>query len=266
MSLTTTSGLVAPALHEQLVITPVREFSAPALAFQNHRTHQSVYQVNKLTDDATAAWTAEGATITASDPAFAQVEETLRKVAGFVVLSNEMWAGASPDALVTAAASLSRDVIRKINAAVFAETQVTGATKAVGVTATELALDKTNLDSFLAGIAAIKTQGGTPSAIVINPALALELKQLKTATGSNQYLIQNNGSLSIDGVRVLEVPSVATDVAYVTDSRNVLVLGEGQTFVDPYSHSQSDQVAVRATQRVAYLEVVPNVALRIAGV
>ena len=78
------------------------------------------FRVPVVTADPTAAWTLEGAEITATDPTITEVVATPKKLAGLTVVSNELASDSSPAALQVVGDGLVRDLRRRIDAAYFA--------------------------------------------------------------------------------------------------------------------------------------------------
>jgi HK97 family phage major capsid protein len=72
-------------------------------------------RVPRVTADPTAAWTAEGAEIAASDPTLDEIDIVPKKLAGLVVISNELATESSPAALQVVGSGLVRDLARKVD-------------------------------------------------------------------------------------------------------------------------------------------------------
>ena len=79
-----------------------------------------------MTQDPAAAWTQEGAEINVSDAVLDEITVTPKKLAGLVVVSNELAADSSPAALGVVGQGLVRDLRRKIDAAYFTATTLNG--------------------------------------------------------------------------------------------------------------------------------------------
>lgn len=96
------------------------------------------------------------------------------------------------------------------------------------------------------------------TAFVTSPAVALTLATVKTATGSNQPLLGQDGTMpgarQVLGVPLLVSPSVAANVIWAIDaSRTFLVVREDATVeADSSVYFTSDRVAVKATMRVGF--------------
>ena len=74
----------------------------------------------RVTADPAAAWTAEGAEIAVTDATLDEIVVTPKKLAGLVVVSNELASDSSPAALGVVGDGLVRDLRRKIDAPISA--------------------------------------------------------------------------------------------------------------------------------------------------
>ena len=116
----------------ELVIRPLIEQSVAAQVSTVVETGSHDFRVPVVSADPTAAWTAEGAEITASDPTITEVLVTPKKLAGLTVVSNELASDSSPAALQVVGDGLVRDLRRKIDAAYFAAATPTNGPAGVG--------------------------------------------------------------------------------------------------------------------------------------
>jgi HK97 family phage major capsid protein len=128
MALTTSGGasILTPEEVGALVIRPLMEQSVAAQVSTVVQTTSHDFRVPVVSADPTAAWTAEGAEITASDPTITEIVVTPKKLAGLTVISNELAADSSPAALQVVGDGLVRDLKRKLDAAYFGNTTTNG--------------------------------------------------------------------------------------------------------------------------------------------
>ncbi len=130
----------------------------------------------------------------------------------------------------------------------------------------DVAVASATFDHVLQAIKLAKDHGANPTAVVINPAVELAWKQIKTATGSNSYLVQDvpladesrrNGyaGFTIGGVPVYVSRSVdALTAAWIVDAAQVFTVRRQGTEVvaDKSAAFQSDGTAVRGVARVDF--------------
>src|SRR5699024_5445327 len=97
-------------------VTPVRNGSValnPKVS-TTLTTAATNLRVPRVTGDATAAFVAENAQITPSDPTIDQVTITPKKVVGLNKISNELAADSNPAAQTLVGESIAADIARKI--------------------------------------------------------------------------------------------------------------------------------------------------------
>src|SRR5258707_9080237 len=115
MSTTTGAPILTPAQVNALVIQPLIDQSVAAQVSTVVTTSSHDLRVPRVTADPAAAWTAEGAEIGVSDATLDEIVVTPKKLAGLVVVSNELAADTSPAALQVVGDGLVRDLRRKID-------------------------------------------------------------------------------------------------------------------------------------------------------
>jgi HK97 family phage major capsid protein len=262
MALTTSGGasILTPEQVGALVIRPLMEQSVAAQVSTVVQTSSHDFRVPVVSADPAAAWTAEGAEITASDPTVTEIVVTPKKLAGLTVISNELAADSSPAALQVVGDGLVRDLKRKLDAAYFGNTTTNGPSGLLSVSST--AVDGgdtwTNLDWAEAAKSAAETVHTTITAFVASPATALKLAQLKEQTGSNKDLLGSDpttaGSRVIGGVPLYTSPAIADDIVWgVPQPHSIFVLRQDASVVtDTSVFFTSDRVAVRATLRASF--------------
>ena len=202
--------------------------------------------------------------ITPSDPSTDELVVTPSAVKALVQLSNEAVSDAqNPDVLNMTGNSLARSVGKKVDAALFSLAAVTNGpqhtlgTESYSYVDTGTIGSIANLDYIHDGIKLAADHGAAVTAIVVNPATALQLAKLKVLTsGSNQSLI--NGSvdgLLIGGAKVVVSPAVdALTFAWLVDASQVFTVQRTGTTVARSTDAafSADATQVRVTARVAF--------------
>jgi HK97 family phage major capsid protein len=265
MALYTAAGggpILSPEQVQSLVIQPLIDQSVAAQVSTVVSTSSHDLRVPIVTADPAAAWTAEGAEIAVTDPTLTEVTVTPKKLAGLVVVSNELANDSSPAALQVVGDGLVRDLRRKIDAAYFGNT-VTNGPSGLGSLTTSTAGNAgawANLDSFEAAKSAAETLHTTITAFVTSPATALTLGTLKEygTTGSNKPLLQSDptqpAARTISGVPLYVSPAVGADVVWAIPRQHSLfvIRQDASVVTDSSVFFTSDRVAVRATLRVSF--------------
>ena len=264
MASTTATGgpILTPAQVSAVVIQPLIEQSVAAQVSTVVQTGSHQLRIPRVTGDPTAAWTQEGAEINVSDPALDEVLVTPSKLAGLVVVSNELAADSSPSALQVVGEGLVRDLRRKIDAAYFTNTTANGPSGLGSLTTSTAANGGSwsTLDSFEAAKSAAETLHTTITAFVAAPATVLALSTLKqfSTAGSNVPLLQADPTQpvtrSISGVPLYSSPAVAADIVWaIPQQHSMFVLRQDASVVtDGSVMFTSDRTAIRATLRVGF--------------
>lgn len=257
----TAPAILTPAQVNDLVVQPVIDVSVASQVCTVVRTGSKDYRVPVVTADPTAAWVAEGAEITPSDPTIAEVLVTPAKVAGLTIISRELAEDSSPEATQIVGQGLARDIARKIDAAFFGNTTTNGPA-GLGSLTTSTVVESgsafTNLDKFAAALSAAENVGAKIGAFVTSPTEALTLAGLKQASGSNVPLLGADPTSptqrTIFGVPLYVSAAVAAKTVWaVPADRTLMVIRQDATLdVDKSAFFTSDRVAVRATMRVGF--------------
>ncbi len=183
MALTTTGGasILTPEEVGTLVVRPLMEQSVAAQVSTVIPTNSHDFRVPIVSADPTAAWTAEGAEISVSDPTITELTVTPKKLAGLTVITYELAADSSPAALQVVGDGLVRDLKRKLDAAYFGNTTTNGPNGLGSLTTTVIDVGDawTNLDAFEGAKSAAETLHTELGAFVTNPTTALALASLK---------------------------------------------------------------------------------------
>lgn len=195
MSMTTKPQPTAwlPEAIGSLVVQPVQAASVAiqAVGAVNAGSQVNAYRVPIVTADPTAAWTAEGDEITASDTSLGEDADNFHKLAGLTIVSSELANDSSPDVAEQVGLGLARDIARKLDAAFFGKRassilQPRGLGDITGVGDVEAGTAWANTDPFAEAQAHAEGAGATIGSFVANPADALALAKIKRMTGSNE--------------------------------------------------------------------------------
>jgi HK97 family phage major capsid protein len=157
-------------------------------------TNATETRIPRVTEDPTAAWTAEGEEIGASDPKIDDIAVLPKKLAGLNIVSNETLADTNPAADSIVGDGITRDIARKVDAAFFGSNTGNTAVQPAGlenVAATEVVAPTAwaDADPFAEAISNAEGLGLVVSTFVANPNDALTLAQLKESSTSNRPLL-----------------------------------------------------------------------------
>lgn len=227
---TTTAGVGAllPDEYGPLVIQPAIEASVFAQVATIATTRATEYRIPIVAADPTAAWVAEGAEITPSDPTLQELVVTPPKVAGLTIISRELATDSNPAAAQVVGDGLARDIARRIDQAAFAglaSPAPAGLSTLSGVQTYVNAAAFATLDFAAEAISKAETVGATITAFITSPATALALAKIKTASGSNEPVLGKDAT-SATGRTVLGVPMlvsqyVAANTLWAVDKSRV---------------------------------------------
>lgn len=258
------SPIIPEQVAQDLLITPLVETSIlfnPAVS-RTVITGNRQIRFPRITRHATAAWVAEGAEIPATDIAVGDEVIVPSKVAALSDLTRESAEDSDPAAQELLGQSMIRGIRERLdnsflnskNAPSLSKPEPTGLAGLTG--ATEATLDLTDLDSFVAAAYSIARLGGTATAYIVAPEDALTIATLKTATGSNQPLIEQNqpGVTHVNGLPLIVAPQLTTGTAYAVDNSAVIAVVRRDATVETSDapHWSSDRISVRTTMRAAW--------------
>lgn len=250
-----------------LVVQPVQAASVAIQAVGSVGAGDRVnaYRVPIVTADPTAAWTAEGDEIAASETSLGEDVDTFHKLAGLTIISSELADDSSPDVAQQVGQGLARDIARKIDAAFFGKRgvgvlQPRGLGDITGVGDVEAGASWANTDPFAEAQAKAEGVGARIGSFVANPADALALAKIKRMTGSNEPLLASDPTQparrTVVGVPLLTSPAVEAGTIWglPADGRIVIAIRSDVTLVrDASAYFTSDRVAIRATLRATTL-------------
>lgn len=121
------SPVFTPEEIGQLITVPVQAASVAMRVSTVLSTGRDAYTFPMVLSNPVAAWTAEGADITASDALYtAEATVVPAKLAGLTVISNELANDSSPAAASLIGAGLSRDIAKRVDTAFFGSTVTNG--------------------------------------------------------------------------------------------------------------------------------------------
>ncbi|MDI2097998.1 phage major capsid protein [Ruicaihuangia caeni] len=275
MSMSTASAALAfkPEQIGQLITVPVQKGSiALQVATVIHTDPSHKFRVPIVAADPAAAWTAEGADITASDAVLDEAVAEYKKLAGLTIITSELADDSSPEAAGIVGAGLARDIARKIDAAFFGTNvtdegpppvvnanQPAGLEDLANVNAITGPADWANVDPFTEAVYEAESVGATVNAFIAHPADALALAQVKETTGSNRDLLQPDPTLPgvrrVAGVPLLVSPAVTEGTIWgIPTALSLVALRKDVTLdVDRSAYFASDRVGIRATLRVGWV-------------
>ncbi|MFJ4220632.1 phage major capsid protein [Curtobacterium luteum] len=249
----------------QLIVLPVTQQSIAMQASTVVQTAEGEHEfrVPIISDDPTAAWTAEGQEINPSDAVLDEASTGYFKLAGLTVITRELADDSSPDVANQVGAGLARDVSRKLDAAYFTEDD-TAANAPAGLgsfdtTTVAVGAAFKNLDPFNEAVFNAEALGAKLTSFVSNPADALSLAQLKETTTSARDLLQPDPTKptqrTIAGIPLLTSPTVKPGTVWgIPATRSLIALRQGTTLdVDRSVFFTSDKVAIRATFRTGFV-------------
>jgi HK97 family phage major capsid protein len=265
----TTTGfapILTPAQVGDLVIQPLiqQSIAGEVLSAVSIGTHS--YRVPLVTADPAASWTAEGAEITATDATLDELDITPSKLAALSVISRELANDSSPAAAQAVGDGIVRDLVRKVDAALFTATTTNGPGGLPGLsgitTVSGPATAYVNVDPFSDAIYTAAQHNGDITAWVTNPATAMALAKVKqyTSGSSNVPLLGADptmpGRRQILGIPLLTSPSVTTTnnvVWGISKSYGYFVIRQdAEVESDRSVFFTSDRVAIRATMRIGF--------------
>lgn len=255
---------VQPALGLSLATQP----EVSTLVFTNATTTRWPL----VTADPTAEWTQEGEEINPSRAVLDEAIATPRKVAGLVVVSNELASDSNPDAGTIVGQGLARDCARKMDQAflqVRAAPAPAGLAGLSGISTVDAPAAWIDLDPFAEALAVAEGVGATTTAFVASPSDVLALSTVKQATGSNVALLAPDPTQparrTILGRPVFPSSYATPGTVWAVDSsRIVTALREDATVeTSRDAYFSSDQTAVRAVMRVAWAFLHPASVVKI---
>lgn len=171
----------------------VAKSTAIALCEQATMTSDTLF-FPKVTTASTAYFVAEAGTITDSQPVFAQLTLTPKKVAGITTLSSEVMEDSNPSVMEVVTQRLAEDIALKIDSEIYNGTTTTNGYLGfrASTTVSSVTLDgEISTDAISNAIEKLQSENIEPTDLVIHPKLLNKLRKLKTTTaaGNNEPLL-----------------------------------------------------------------------------
>lgn len=217
-------------------------------------------------DDAAATFTAEGQDIDLAEPDFDEVLVHTAKITQLIKISREQYHQESTAGRL--ADSARRAITRKANEAFLTQTAPTAPAVAppaglVSIPGIEegSAVDG-DLDALVDLVAALESNGGTPTGIIVDPLAWASLRKFKTGTGSALSIL---GAGTTDAQKqLLDLPvtvsNALTENSGLVIDRSSVVSAVGSIVIATSEHAYfgADSLALRATWRVGWNVVRPD--------
>ena len=251
-------------------------------------TTRDALHIPRIDSDPGAAWTAEAAPITPSDPGYSDVVATPRKLASLQTISNELIADSNPDVVALLEMQVARALALKFDLGCFEGSgvppEIRGLKNTAGIVVdSSLAAAPTNLDVFATAIATLESNNAHATAIVMHPRSWGELSKLKQGTANNNMplLMEQAGSAgqavsrSIYGVPVYLTSQMSltegagTETsAYVFEAAQIIAVFRQDTTIqlDRSRLFNSDQSELRAILRADLIVPNPLAVVRISKI
>ncbi|VBA57610.1 hypothetical protein LAUMK191_04100 [Mycobacterium attenuatum] len=206
--------------------------------------------------DPAVGWYSELDEITPADGDTDEVVVIPTKTAGLTLLSNELVDDSEPGMGDQVAQALANQIAKAIDVAYFGNTTVKGPNglRSLTTAVVDTGASLSNLDPFVSARYAAEAQGANLTHWVMSPTTAETLSKLKTASGSNQSLLQFvEDGITVAGLPVLTSTHVdAGTVAWGIDkTQQRYVLRRGTT-VERFDSITNDGQYVRAKSRVGF--------------
>lgn len=253
--------ILGPEQVTELVIRPLIANSIAGQVLSTVNTAAPQYRVPIVAADPSAAWVAEGQEIPASDADIDELIVTPKKLAGLSIISSELAADSSPAAQQVVGDGLVRDLVRKLDKALFTAATTNGPAglpSLSGVQVITAGAAFTNVDPFSDAQFAAAGANANITSWVTSPATASALAKVKKGTGSAEPILGADvtvpGRRQILGAPLLAAPDAPDGVVWGVDSTySTLVVREGSTVeVDKSVFFTSDRVAIRCKTRLGF--------------
>lgn len=225
-----------------------------------------------VTADPSAEWTNEGQEINPSQAALEEAVATPRKVAGLVVISNELATDSSPEAAAIVGQGLARDCGRKMDQAFLSIRPApapSGLAGLAGVSTVNAPAQWSDLDPFAEALAVAEGVGASTTAFLAHPDDVLALSTVKQGTGSNIALLAPDPTQparrTILGRPVFPSSYATRGTVWAVDSSRIITALREDATVESSrdAYFSSDQTAVRAVMRVAWAVLHPASVVKI---
>lgn len=274
MNRTTSGAVLRPEQVADLVIRPIvgelggieGGLSVASRVATVERIAGPSLRIPIVSADAQAGWVLEGQEIPVSDATLGEITVSPSALAGLTRISNELADDSSPSAARAVSDSLSRDLVRKLDAAFFgnlAAPAPVGLEGVVDVSDIAAGASWVDLDPFAEAMSAVETEGARIDTWCAHPSDVLALSQIRDETGSNRTLL---GDRMVLGAPLISCAQVAPGVVWgIPRDRVMLVIRQEADLVFLYErYAEFRQVGVRVDMRAAFGFPHPAAIARIA--
>lgn len=262
ISRTEADAILSPEQVQALVVNPVLQRSVAGRALNHQGITASKARFPIVKADPAAGWTAEGAEITASDTDFEEIEVGPFKLAALSIITNEAAVDTNPNAPGIIGAGLVRDLTRKLDSALFANTTVNGPKGLLSLTGTHevTVLDWNDIfDGLVDASSGVESSGSQVRAWLFSPADAAALAKVTVGTEFRAPLLGSVTGSPETGRTLLGAPLLISDqqpagTAYAIDSAtaHLCVWNGTEVVADNSVYFTSDRLAIRAKLRCAF--------------
>lgn len=248
-----------PQDYGKLVDLAVKAQSIAARSATYVSTDRDSITFPKWTADPTVAWYAELAELTPSDGTTSGVTVTPKKVAGIHRESLEIFEDSDPSTGDLIGKGLANSAARGLDAAYLGNTIANGPSGLLSTayTSVDTGASMANLDKFIEARFAAEAAGSELTHWIVKPAVAESLSKLKTASGSNQSLLQFvEDGITIAGLPVLRSNQVDADTLFwgIPKDHVVLVVRKGTTVEKfPAVYNVGVDIRVHARYGIGFL-------------
>ncbi|MFA5707386.1 phage major capsid protein [Mycolicibacterium sp.] len=216
----------------------------------------------------TPVWLNELEEITSSDGETAEVVARPKKTVSLTLVSNELAGDANPDIADQIARAAANQLVASIDSAFFSDgtnAKAPAGLLSIASTAVDTGGTLANLDKFIEARYAAEAANANLTHWLMSPATAETLSKLKTASDSNQHLIE----FVADGITVAGLPVITSthvdagsDAWGVDKSQLRYVLRQGST-VERFPSVTNDGLYIRAKSRVDFAFLNPAGVVRL---
>lgn len=272
--ITSAAGGLLPAEYGQLVSKPVEALSVAFLVGTKVNITAHDYRIPVLDTDVVTGAVVEAAEITPSDAVFTELVITPAKFAGLSIISNEMANDSDPSAADQVGMSIARQLANSMDKALFTDLAApnpAGLAALTGISTVDAPEAFADLDPLEEAVSLSEAAGGRVTHWVTGAETALSIAKLKSATGSNQGLLNSDltseGRRSILGRPVVISPFVPAGTVYGISRDDFLVITREDTRldIDRSAWFSSDRVGVRGVMRCGFAFPVPATQVRITN-
>lgn len=251
--LVTTSPAFTPEDFGSLVDVAVKAKSVAALTASGFSTGRDKVVFPKYVADPSVAFYGELDTIAESNIDTDEVPVTIHKTAGLVLMSNELKDDSDPSVADLVGGGLANQIARAVDGAYLGNTaaKAPNGLQSISYTTVDTGSTLTNLDPFIEARYEAEVHGSKLTSWIVHPNVAKVLSKLKTASGSNQNLIQ----FVEDGITVAGLPVVVSDQVDNTTlfwgipRDHVVLVSRLGTTVERFPAVEKDGTWVRAVAR-----------------